>query len=77
VTAAFDPAEPAVGVVMEEVVGRQNLQRAFKRVCANQGNPGVDGMTVDQLKDHLKAHWLEISQQLLDGQYTPEPVKQV
>jgi group II intron reverse transcriptase/maturase len=62
---------------MEEVVGRQNLQRALKRVCANQGSPGVDGMTVDQLKDHLRAHWPEIRQQLLDGQYTPQPVKQV
>jgi group II intron reverse transcriptase/maturase len=62
---------------MEEVVGRQNLQRALKRVCANQGSPGVDGMTVDQLKDHLRAHWPEIRLQLLDGQYTPQPVKQV
>jgi len=59
------------------VVGRQNLQRALKRVCANQGSPGVDGMTVDQLKDHLRAHWPETRQQLLDGHYTPQPVKQV
>jgi hypothetical protein len=62
---------------MEEVVGRQNLQRALKRVCANQGSPGVDGMTVDQLKTDLRIHWPEIRQRLLDGQYTPEPVKQV
>ena len=55
VTAASNTAEPAVGVTMEEVVGRQNLQRALKRVCANQGSPGVDGMTVEQLKDHLRA----------------------
>jgi len=77
VTAASDPAEPAVGVKMEEVVGRQNLQRALKRVCANQGSPGVDGMTVDQLKDHLRVHWPEIRQQLLEGRYSPQPVKQV
>jgi len=70
-------AEPAVGVTMEEVVERQNLQRALKRVCANQGSPGVDGMTVDQLKDHLRVHWPEMRPQLLDGQYTPQPVKQV
>jgi RNA-directed DNA polymerase len=77
VTAASKTAEPAVRVTMEEVVGRQNLQRALKRVCANQGSPGVDGMTVDQLRDHLRVHWPEIRQQLLDGQYTPQPVKQV
>jgi group II intron reverse transcriptase/maturase len=62
---------------MEEVVGRQNLQGALKRVCANQGGPGVDGMTVDQLKDYLRVHWPEIRQQLLAGQYTPQSVKQV
>ena len=77
VTAAFNTAEPAVGVTMEEVVGRQNLQGALKRVCANQGGPGVDGMTVDQLKDYLRVHWPEIRQQLLAGQYTPQSVKQV
>ena len=49
VAAASKTSEPAVGVTMEEVVGRQNLQRALKRVCANQGSPGVDGMTVEQL----------------------------
>jgi group II intron reverse transcriptase/maturase len=62
---------------MEEVVERRNLQRALKRVCANQGSPGVDGMTVDRLKDHLRANWPEIRRQVLDGQYTPQPVKQV
>lgn len=77
VRAASDTVEPAVGVTMEEVVGRQNLLRALKRVCANQGGPGVDGMAVDQLKDHLRAHWPETRQQLLDGHYTPQPVKQV
>ncbi len=76
-TAASDTAEPAVGVTMEEVVGRENLQRALKRVCANKGSPGVDGMTVEELKDHLRTHWPEIRQQLLEGQYTPQPVKQV
>jgi RNA-directed DNA polymerase len=77
VMVASGTAEPAVGVTMEEVVERQNLQRALKRVCANQGSPGVDGMTVDQLKDHLRVQWPEIRQRLLNGQYTPEPVKQV
>jgi hypothetical protein len=62
---------------MEEVVGSQNLQRALKRVVTNQGSAGVDGMTVDQLKDHLRAHWPEIRRQLLDGQYSPQPVNQV
>jgi len=62
---------------MEEVVRRKNLKKALKRVCANKGSPGIDGMGVDELKDYLKAHWPEIREQLLQGQYNPQPVKQV
>ena len=60
VAAASERSEPAKTVVMEEVVRRENLIRALKRVCANKGSPGVDGMTVDELKDYLRAHWPEI-----------------
>ena len=62
---------------MEEVVRRKNLKKALKRVCANKGSPGIDGMTVDELKDYLKAHWPEIRERLLQGRYNPQPVKQV
>ena len=76
-TAASNMAEPAVNVTMGEVVGKQNLQKALKRVCSNRGSPGADGMTVDELKEHLRVHWPEIRQRLLDGHYRPQPVKQV
>jgi RNA-directed DNA polymerase len=62
---------------MEEIVERENLKEAFRRVKANKGAPGVDGMTVDQLGDHLKQHWPAIREQLLSGTYRPEPVKRV
>jgi group II intron reverse transcriptase/maturase len=62
---------------MEEVVRRKNLKKALKRVCVNKGSPGIDGMTVDELKDYLKAHWPEIRERLLQGRYNPQPVKQV
>jgi len=62
---------------MEKVVQRDNLQKALQRVCSNKGSPGIDGMTVDELKDHLKAHWPQIREQLLAGRYTPQPVRQV
>jgi RNA-directed DNA polymerase len=64
-------------VVMEEVVQRKNLETALKRVRANKGSPGIDAMTVDELGGHLKDHWLCIREQLLLGQYKPQPVKQV
>lgn len=63
------------GPRMEEVVQRGNLFRALKRVKANKGSPGVDGMTVDQLSAHLRAHWPRLREELLDGRYQPQPVR--
>jgi RNA-directed DNA polymerase len=63
--------------LMEEVVEGENLKRAWKRVKANQGSPGVDGMTVFALKDYLNEHWPAIREQLLKGQYQPQPVLRV
>ena len=75
--AASEKTEPIKGVTMEEVVRTENLKKALKQVCANKGSPGIDGMTVDELKSYLKVHWPEIREQLLQGQYSPQPVKQV
>jgi RNA-directed DNA polymerase len=63
--------------LMEEVCERENCQQALKRVKANQGSPGVDGMTVHELPDYLKQHWPAIREQLLTGTYRPQPVKRV
>jgi RNA-directed DNA polymerase len=62
---------------MEEVCGRENCKQALKRVKANKGSAGVDGMTVQQLPEYLKQHWLAIREQLLSGTYKPQPVKRV
>ena len=77
VPTASQKAEPIKSVTMEEVARKENLRRALKRVCSNKGSPGIDGMTVIALKDYLREQWPEIRQQLLDGQYKPQPVKQV
>jgi len=61
--------------LMEEVVERENLKEALKRVRANKGSPGVDGMTVHALADYLKEHWPAIREQLLSGTYKPQPVR--
>src|ERR1700735_1507836 len=72
------PESPAgTDRTMEEIVERENLKNALRRVKANKGAPGVDGMTVDQLGDHLKQHWPAIREQLLSGTYRPKPVKRV
>jgi len=62
---------------MEEVCERANLITAWKRVRANKGSPGIDGMTVDALPDYLREHWPVIRAQLRQGTYQPQPVKRV
>ena len=63
--------------LMEEVCEWENCMQALKRVKANKGSPGVDGMTVQQLPEYLKQHGREIREQLLTGTYAPKPVKRV
>ena len=62
---------------MEEVCERGNLERALKRVESNRGSPGVDGMSVGDLRGYLVDHWPAIREQLLNGAYKPMPVKRV
>jgi RNA-directed DNA polymerase len=60
--------------LMEEVCERGNRREALRRVKANKGSPGVDGMTVDEITDYLQQHWPAIREQLLNGTYEPQPV---
>jgi group II intron reverse transcriptase/maturase len=62
---------------MALVVERQNLQLALKRVKQNKGSAGIDGMSVEELPEHLRRNWLSIREQLLAGAYQPAPVRRV
>lgn len=63
------------GLLMEQVVARENALEALKRVRRNKGSPGIDGMTVDELEPYLRKNWQTIRQQLLAGSYRPSVVK--
>ncbi len=63
--------------LMEEVCERENLKQALKRVRANKGAPGVDGMTVQALPVYLREHWPTIRSMMLEGTYKPQPVRRV
>src|SRR5215210_4336793 len=78
VVAKREPERPAItNSVMEAVCERENLKKALHRVKANKGSPGVDGMTVEQLPDYLRAYWPTHRDELLGGTYTPSPVRRV
>jgi group II intron reverse transcriptase/maturase len=63
--------------LLELALARENMQRAWKRVKANQGAAGIDGMDIDQTGEHLKTAWPDIKAQLLAGVYRPNPVRRV
>jgi RNA-directed DNA polymerase len=63
--------------LMEQVVEPDNLNQAYARVVANKGSPGVDGMRVGQLADWVGRHKQALVASLLDGSYTPQPVRGV
>src|ERR1700720_100832 len=63
--------------LMEEVCERENCWQAYKRVKANKGSPGIDGMKVGEFSGYLKQYWPSIREQLLSGTYQPQPVRRV
>lgn len=63
--------------LLERILSRDNMNSAYKRVKANKGSHGIDGMTVDELLQYLKEHGQELRQSLLEGRYTPQPVRRV
>ncbi len=68
---------PQAQPLMEEVLRRENLFAALRRVRANKGSPGVDGMSVDDLPGYLRQAWPKIREQLLSETYVPSPVRTV
>ncbi|MGN8197916.1 hypothetical protein ACS8Y6_04425 [Salinisphaera sp. RV14] len=63
--------------LLERVLARDNLQRAWKRVKANRGAAGVDGLDIARTGAHLKTAWPTIRDQLRDGRYRPQPVRRI
>lgn len=63
--------------LIEEVLRRENMRRAYQRVVHNGGAPGVDGITVEQLGAQCREHWEQIREQILNSRYEPRPVRKV
>jgi group II intron reverse transcriptase/maturase len=63
--------------LLEKILDRDNMNLAYRRVKANRGSHGVDGMRVEELLRFLKQNGLKIKQSLLKGMYSPKPVRRV
>ena len=75
--ACNDPNRQPFEVTMEEVLSRENMLAAHKRVLQNGGSPGVDGVTVDDLWDLAVDQWEAVREKVLSGTYQPQPVRKV
>ena len=69
-----DSAEPDI---LGKILDRDNMNRAYKRVKANGGAPGIDGMTIEAALPWLKEHKDELIGRIKRGKYTPSPVRRV
>jgi RNA-directed DNA polymerase len=65
------------GDLLAQVLSRENMAAAWKRVKANKGSAGVDGLTIEQTIEFLKEHWPRIRQEITDGTYQPQAVRRV
>ena len=63
--------------LLEDVLASDNLARAWKRVKANKGAPGIDGMTIEDFPALARAHWPTVRQQIKEGRYQPQAVRRV
>ena len=63
--------------LIDRVVDKYNMERAIEKVGKNKGAPGVDGMTVDELEEHMQTYGSAIVRKLKDSTYQPQPVKRV
>ncbi len=63
--------------LLERILSIENMRHAWKRVKANKGVAGVDGMSIEEFPSFAQNHWTDIGQTVLDGTYKPKPVLRV
>ena len=63
--------------MLERILSDENIKTAYKRVCANKGVGGVDGVTVQELEKYMQENWNCIKEQIRTRTYKPQPVKRV
>ena len=72
-----EKAHKAMSELLEKILSKDNMNAAYKRVCANKGAGGVDDVTVEELGDYIKENWESIREQIRRREYRPQPVRRV
>ena len=76
-TARHETGSPGRDDLLARALAKANMEAAWKRVKSNGGSAGVDGLSIAETADYLKAHWPRIRESLFDGSYRPAPVRRV
>ncbi len=63
--------------LMEKILSRENMQQAYKKVKANKGAGGVDGIEIEDIDEYLKENWPDIRERIRNRKYKPQPVLRV
>ena len=63
--------------LLEEILSRDNMRLAYKKVKANRGASGIDGITIEEIDDYLKENWGNIRDKIRKRKYKPKPVRRV
>ena len=74
---ALNQDEATTQDLLQAVLSSDNLARAWKRVKANKGAPGIDGVTVEAFPTHAREHWPALREQIEGGRYRPQAVRRV
>ena len=63
--------------MLEKILSNDNIKTAYKRVCANKGAGGVDGVTINEIEEYMQEHWKSIKEEIRERKYKPQPVLRV
>lgn len=63
--------------LLEKILDKKNMNETYKKVCANKGAGGVDGMELEELEGYIRENWNSIRERIRKRGYTPQPVRRV
>ena len=69
--------ETSMSQLMDEILSRENMKQAYKKVKSNKGASGIDDISVDEVMDYLRENWTDIKERIIKRKYKPKPVLRV